>query len=1466
MDPKANRLALKVALIYVIVAGSWILFSDEFVGMLVTSPVERVHLSIYKGWAFVLVTGYMLFRVITFLLKRWAEETEVRLQAEATQHELEEKYRRIFDVTTDAVFLVDSRSGSILDANPAAEQMYGHNREELLRLNAVDISAEPEKTKNAIASGAVHIPLRLHRRKNGDVFSEEISCSEFQFKGQAVHVAVMRDITERKRVEAALQLSDFSVKYASLPTFWIASDSRIVRVNDAACRQLGYAEAEMLKLAITDLDPDFAPERWPMHWQELRNQKRMSFETSHRHKDGHVIPVEVHLNWFEFEGREYNFAFAHDITERKRADAALQNSTVQMRKLLEKVPVPLCQSAADGTILLHNERFIHTFGYGAVDVPDVEAWMRRAYPDAAYREQVTSQWTLAVQQAAQSGEDIQPQEYLVTCKSGEKRAVEISGTSFGDGLLVTFMDLTARKRAEAALRESEYFFKESQRAARIGSYICDFKTGFWESSEILDQILGISRSFRRNIEGWLALIHPDDREMMQRYLQEEVLTKHQPFSKEYRICRQSDGAVRWVSGLGEVSFDANGKALTLIGTIQDVTERKRMEIALMEQLEVQERAATITTTVPGVIYSFLLRPDGSTCFPFASHAVEQHFGFTAAQLARDGSGIFANIHPDDVGNVQAAIMESARALTTWWGEFRYRHPVKGEMWVSGRSEPKRHADGSTVWHGFTMEVTERKRTEKALHESEERLRFVTENAHVGLVVLNRHHCYSFANTAYSEILNLPPGDLVGRPVADVLSTVYEDQIRPRLDLAFAGERVAYEMQRPLAGAQHFYSVTYEPVKVEADETLVVVVITDITARKLMEMALREREEQLLLFVEHSPAAIAMLNLEMKYLVTSRRWLEDYSLGNQPVIGRSHYELFPGISQHWKDIHQRCLAGAVEKSEEEKFVRSDGSIIWLRWETRPWRHADGTIGGIIIFTEDVTERKQASQQLHLQSSALTAAANAIFIADVNGIIQWVNPAFSKLTGFSSEEVVGQNPRLLKSGRQPQEFYRDLWSTILAGKVWHGELVNRRKNGDLYNEDMTITPVFGPRGGVTHFIAIKQDVTERNQLNVRLQQAEKMEAIGTLAGGIAHDFNNILAAMFGYGYLLRQDVAGNTAAEESIGEILNAAGRAKDLVQQILTFSRQREQKRQIVRLNSVAKEAVKFLRASLPAGIKIDLDVDMDAPAVLADPTQVYQVILNLATNSFHAMEGRNGELTVNLVATEPDAALIKLHPGLKPLKYARLMVADTGQGMDAKTLERIFEPFFTTKPVGKGTGLGLAVVHGIIQSHEGVITVESTVGRGTTFFVYFPAQVETTMTATSAMTEAPRGNGQKILVVDDEKALTHVFQKLLTRLGYQVAITNHPHEGWQMFSADPAAFDLVITDLTMPEMNGMELARKINELRPDMPIVLASGFNATLELGKLREIGIQSLLEKPVSITALSEAVTQALGNQLVAV
>jgi len=390
-------------------------------------------------------------------------------------------------------------------------------------------------------------------------------------------------------------------------------------------------------------------------------------------------------------------------------------------------------------------------------------------------------------------------------------------------------------------------------------------------------------------------------------------------------------------------------------------------------------------------------------------------------------------------------------------------------------------------------------------------------------------------------------------------------------------------------------------------------------------------------------------------------------------------------------------------------------------------------------------------------------------------------------------------------------------------------------------------------------IVTDITERRRLDEHVLQAQKMEALGQFSGGVAHDFNNILATITGSAELSRLILQGNPEVRRHLDTVLAAAHRAADLVRQILTFSRQEKQERGPLDLLPVVAESLKLLRAVIPATIEFGALVATDAPAVLANANQIHQVLMNLGVNAWHAMKDRPGRLDVKLERCVVDDALAASQPRLRPGLYARVSFSDTGAGMAPATLRRIFEPFFTTKPPGEGTGLGLAVVHGIMDSHDGAVVVRSTPGQGTEFQLYFPAHTGAARAVPGPMAKSPRGRGERILVVDDEQPVAETLQLILVTLGYEVELANQAETAIAMVRADPLRHDLVLTDQTMPGMTGTTLAGQLQLIRPGLPIILMTGYSAVLPPEKVRSLGIRQLLHKPASFDAIAAAVHAAL-------
>jgi len=435
---------------------------------------------------------------------------------------------------------------------------------------------------------------------------------------------------------------------------------------------------------------------------------------------------------------------------------------------------------------------------------------------------------------------------------------------------------------------------------------------------------------------------------------------------------------------------------------------------------------------------------------------------------------------------------------------------------------------------------------------------------------------------------------------------------------------------------------------------------------------------------------------------------------------------------------------------------------------------------------------------------------------------------------------------------------MWETITSGKTWEGHIINKKKNGDLYTDETTVSPVWDSKGNIIQYVSIKRDITHELEMESQMRRSQKMEAIGTLASGIAHDFNNILSAILGYSEMALRGAEENERLSSDIQQVLKAGNRAKDLVAQILTFSRRTEGERKPMRLQPIVKEAMKLIRASLPTTIDLVTAFDPNCGPILADATQIHQVLMNLCTNAYHAMRETGGVLTVRLRQQDVPVGMsggLSLPPSAS---YVVITVSDTGHGMSQETLERLFEPYFTTKEPGEGTGLGMAIVHGIVQSHSGIIRVSSELGIGTTIDVSFPLCIEAEGDAIPDLAERPIGT-ERVLFVDDEEAIATVIKYGLERMGFRVTSFSKPMKAMDYFHQHPDLFDVVVTDLTMPKMTGIELARQIHLVRTDIPIILCSGYGKAAYENQGRQVGIREFVEKPIHPSKLGWAIRRRL-------
>ncbi len=512
--------------------------------------------------------------------------------------------------------------------------------------------------------------------------------------------------------------------------------------------------------------------------------------------------------------------------------------------------------------------------------------------------------------------------------------------------------------------------------------------------------------------------------------------------------------------------------------------------------------------------------------------------------------------------------------------------------------------------------------------------------------------------------------------------------------------------------------------------------------------------------------------------------------------------------------------------------------------------------------DITARKRAEAERKQLTAAIEQAGDSVVMTDAQGAIQYVNPAFERTTGYTSEEIIGRNPRILQSGRQDEAFYVNLWDTIAGGKTWAGIMVNKRKDGNLYTEETTISPIRDSSGRIVNYVAVQRDITEHLHLTAQLQQAQKMEAVGLLAGGVAHDYNNMLSVILGYTELALGKVDKTTSLHTDLEEIYKAAIRSTEITRQLLAFARKQLINPVVLNLNHNVQGMLKMLERLIGEDITLAWYPEIGLNPIKMDPAQIDQLLANLCVNARDAIADI-GRVTIETKNVVIDAAYCEHNVGFVPGEYALLTVSDDGCGMDKETLGRIFEPFFTTKGMGQGTGLGLSTVYGIVKQNNGFINVYSEPGNGTTFKIYLPWYTgQTIEVQPENIEEIPLSRGETVLVVEDEPLLLKMDKKMLERLGYRVLTAGAPSEAIDLAEAHAGEIRLLITDVVMPEMNGRDLAEKLQALYPDMKILFMSGYTATViaHRGVLDE-GV-NFIQKPFSFKGLGIKVRDLLrGN-----
>ncbi|MFC1884562.1 PAS domain S-box protein [Thermodesulfobacteriota bacterium] len=631
--------------------------------------------------------------------------------------------------------------------------------------------------------------------------------------------------------------------------------------------------------------------------------------------------------------------------------------------------------------------------------------------------------------------------------------------------------------------------------------------------------------------------------------------------------------------------------------------------------------------------------------------------------------------------------------------------------------------------------------------------------------------------------------------------------------------------------------------------------------KTAQRTTKESEEKYRSLLENIPQKIFYKDKNSRYISCNIQYAKDLNITPEQIIGKTDYDFHPKeFAEKYIADDKRVLASGNTEFVEEEYFQNGNKLI-VNTLKAPVKDEQGNTVGIFGTFWDITEQKHVQNALSESEEKMRLIIESSPIGiriTQDGKYMYVNPSFVKIFGHeNSDEIVGRPIEELYAYEDRESILKKHWDRLAGNKgISSYEVKGLRKSGEPFDIEVWSTSVdYDGRPAVLGFIT---DISETKELRAQLHQAQRVEAIGTLAGGIAHDFNNILGAIIGYTELAGLDIPKSSPASNNLLEVLKACERAKDVVSQILAFSRQTELKDKPIKLAPVIKEGLKLLRASLPTTIEIRANIEDDTGTVVVGPSQIHQVLMNLCTNAAHAMQETGGVLEVTLLATELDSEAAAAIQNLKPGPYVSLAVSDSGYGISSELKDRIFEPYFTTKEKGVGTGLGLSVVHGIVARHSGAISFNTDPGKGTTFYVYLPRFKDQAEETFEPVEEPPTGK-EHILFVDDEENLVQVVQQMLEHLGYKVTAKTSPIEALETFKSKPEIFDLVITDQTMPNMTGEKLAKKFIQIRPKIPIILCSGFSGIMSESKAIAIGIKAYVIKPFLMMDLAKKVREVL-------
>jgi PAS domain S-box-containing protein len=913
------------------------------------------------------------------------------------------------------------------------------------------------------------------------------------------------------------------------------------------------------------------------------------------------------------------------------------------------------------------------------------------------------------------------------------------------------------------------------------------------------------------------------------------------------------GVTHWDWTLSPV-LDNAGRVEFLVFSLNDVTEESRAmeelrknELLLRNVLDTLPVGVWITDRQGRIITS---NPAGKKIWGGAKHVGIDQYGEYKGWWADTGK----RIKPED--------WAAARAVTK--GETSINEEIEIECFdgthkfIFNSALPIRDTKNEIVGAIIiNQDITRRREGEKKLREQAALL----DLARDAILVCDSESKITFWNEGAMDTYGWTQKEALGRVTHAFLDTQFPEpleKIEKRLreeghwdgELIHSrkdGRRIVVESRQALLLAEDGQT-----------PSAILEINRDITERKRTQEALKTASSYTRGLIEASLDPLVTISPEGKITDVNRGTELVTGVPRAALIGSDFSDYFTEPEKARAGYQEVFMKGSV-RDYALAIRHVSGRVTEVLYNAAVYRNEAGEVVGVFAAARDVSDLKMAEQEQLRLSTAVEQISEGIAIMDLDGRVLSANPAFAKHHGLGQPEVLGRSfGEILQVESGDREIIKKMRESVESGNVWTEHLTKRTPSGQVRELDLTVSPIRGGSGRLVNSIAIERDVTQETLLQERIRQWQKMEALGTLAGGIAHDFNNILLAIQINTELTLAGEKEDSPTAHRLGQVLEAAQRGKDMVKQIIAFSRQKEQERQPVEILPIIRESLKLLRVSMPKTIVISEKIEAESAMAMADPTQIHQILMNLGSNAAYAMRDKGGVLEVGLSETFLDRESASQHIDLRTGPYLCLTVKDTGQGMSPEVIARAFEPFFTTKKQGEGAGMGLPVVHGIVKNHGGSISVTSEVGKGTTFTILLPRIIGPRQTKAETRGSFPMGT-ERVLFIDDEEIQVRAMNKLLEHLGYKVSGHSDGRKALDLFRREPEAFDLAIMDQTMPHISGIEIAREMLRIRPGLPIILCTGYSETLNEEEALAAGVRAFMMKPFSVKEIAGTIRRVL-------